>query len=344
MTSRVSAAFFALLRSGLGLASLELDGWWPLSEKEWHEVHALAGKHTVLGVVFDGMEGLPAGEGRIPMPLFAKWALEVEDTVKSWRLQHAIVKAQKAVWEKRGMKAAVLKGQTVAAMYPHPERRTSGDIDWWFGDESDWRTANEIAAANAGSLTEDSDGDVHYVFKGEVIEHHRRWNDASSRKARKALAGLSPDTPVAVLVMLELHILKHAMVFGVGLRQVCDLVMAYRWFEGKYEASELEGLLERCGLGKWDLLLNGLLRRVFGDGALPEHVKPGLKVADKDVEKLFALVMADGNFGLEAGRRTENLLRTLLQRAGLFVRYTPREFAGRLMRLAFGRLIRKKKI
>ena len=342
MKSRVSAAFFALLRSGLGLQSLDLAGWWPLSEEEWHEIHALSSKHTVLGVVFDGMQGLPAGEGRIPMPLFAKWALEVEDTVKSWRLQHAIVEAQKAAWEKRGIRGVVLKGQTVAAMYPHPERRASGDIDWWFGDENDWRKANEIAAENAGSLTEDSDGDVHYVFKGEVIEHHRRWNDASSRKARKALAGLSPDIPEAMLVMLELHILKHAMVFGVGLRQVCDLMMAYRWFEGKYAASKLEGLLARCGLAKWDLLLKGLLRKVFGADALPEHVRLGRKVADKDVEKLLALIMADGNFGLEAGRRTEDLLRTLLQRAGLFLRYAPGEFLGRLGRLAFGRLKRKK--
>ena len=342
MTARISAAFFALLRSGLGLENLNLEGWWPLSEEDWQELYCQSGRHTVLGVVFDGMEALPAGEGRIPMPLFAKWAMEVEGTVKSWRLQHAIVEAQKSVWEKRGIRGVVLKGQTVAAMYPHPERRTSGDIDWWFGNENDWRKANEIAAANAGSLTEDSDGDVHYAFKGEVIEHHRRWNDASSRKARKALSGMSPDTPEAILVMLELHILKHAMVFGVGLRQVCDLVMAYRWFEGKYDASALDGLLTRCGLAKWDLLLKGLLRKVFGDGALPENVRPGRTVAGKDVEKLLDLIMADGNFGLDNGRGAKSVADSLWARAGLFLRYAPWEFFGRLRRLAFGRLKRKK--
>ncbi|MDO5442419.1 MAG: nucleotidyltransferase family protein [Bacteroidia bacterium] len=338
MTARVSAAFFALLRSGLGLESLDTEGWWPLSAGEWQELYVQSNRHTVLGIVFDGLQELPSGEGRIPMPLFAKWAVEVEGTEKAWKLQHAIVEAQKAAWEKRGIKGVVLKGQTVAAMYPHPERRTSGDIDWWFGDENDWRKANEIAAANAGSLTEDSDGDVHYTFKGVVVEHHRKWNDASSRKARKALAGLKPDIPEATLAMLELHILKHAMVMGIGMRQVCDLVMARRWFEGKYDTSAFEELMGCCGLAKWNALLDGLIEKCFGPGKCYDE-----STADADdVGRLLELILADGNFGLEHGRGAGCVIGSVWGRAGFFMKYAPREFLWRLGRLTIGRLKRKK--
>ena len=359
MTARVQEAFFALLRAGMGLAPQGLEtGQDPgtergtgtgqdqakglsiaadLSPEEWEELYAQARRHTVLGTIFDGLETLPSTEG-IPMGLLARWAMTMDGMEKTGRLHEAVIKAQQEAWTRHGLKGYVLKGRTVAAMYPNPGHRTSGDIDWWFGSEEDWRKANSIAASNTGSLTEDSDGDVHYTFKGVVVEHHRRWNDASSRKARKALAGMKPDEPLAVLAMLNLHILKHAMVLGIGLRQVCDLVMASRYLE--YDAEALAGLLERCGLSKWTGLLSALTFKCFGVSIVPAEGE----VNPKDVDMLLAMILADGNFGLETGRDARSVAGSVWGRAGLFLRYAPAEFVARLWKLMKGRIVRNSNI
>lgn len=337
MTERVTAAFFALLRSGLGLESLDTEGWWPLNSDEWETLYRQSRRHTVLGVVFDGLAELPSGEGKMPMELFARWAMDVEEAVKANRLQDAVLKAQKEAWARHGMEGIVLKGQTVAVMYPHPEHRASGDIDWWFGGDKDWHEANKIATANSCSLTEDSDGDVHYTLGGVMVEHHRRWNDASSRRARKALAGLRPDEPVAVLAMLNIHVLKHAMVLGIGMRQVCDLAMAYRYYDGQYDSAELNVLLERCGLKKWTALLNGVLVKCFGDSAVPD----GMAAASGNhVDRLLTLILSDGNFGMETGRDAGSVAVSVWGRTGLFLRYAPGEFLARLWELLVGRMRR----
>ena len=339
MTGRVTAAFFALLRAGLELESLGTEGWWPLGPDEWEDLYRQSRRHTVQGIVLDGLSGLPSGEGGMPMELFARWAMDVENAVKANRLQKAVLKAQKEAWTRHGLEGVVLKGQTVAAMYPRPEHRTSGDIDWWFGGDEDWLEANKVATANSCSLTEDSDGDVHYTLGGVTVEHHRRWNDASSRRARKALAGYKPDHPVAVLAMLNIHILKHAMVLGIGMRQVCDLAMAYRFFDGKYDGQELDALIARCGLKKWTALLNGLLVRCFGSSSVPD----GMSAASgNDVDRLLALILSDGNFGLETGRDAGSVASSVWGRTGLFLRYAPGEFLARLGELVIGRLKRKK--
>lgn len=338
MTAGVQKAFFALLRAGLGFGSLDTEGWWPLTPEEWEELYTQARRHTVVGTVFDGMAALPKAEG-IPMELLARWAMQVEKMERTGQLHEAVIKAQNEAWTRRGLKGYVLKGRTVAAMYPKPGHRTSGDIDWWFGSEEDWRKASSIAASNIGSLTEDSDGDVHYTLKGVVVEHHRRWHDASSRRARKALDGLTPDRPEALLAMLNIHILKHAMVLGIGMRQVCDLAVAYRFLKGSYDPAALDGLLERCGLRRWTGLLNGLLLRCFGTEAVPE----GADAAEgKDVDRLLALILADGNFGLDTGRDAGSVAASVWGRAGLFLRYAPGEFPARLSELVKGRMKRKK--
>ena len=133
----------------------------------------------------------------------------------------------------------------------------------------------------------DSDGDVHYTLSGVVVEHHRRWNDASSARARRVIDALSPETPEAQLIMRNVHILKHAMVGGIGLRQLCDLAMAYRHYDGQYDPASLTGKLREAGLGKWNGLLNAFLVQVIGC----EYIAKDLKLS----KEVFVFQSSKGN-------------------------------------------------
>lgn len=334
MTAKVRAVFFELLRSALW--QQPMGDWAPMTMEEWQDLYAEAKRHALLGVLYDA---LPKRSG-IPAQLALDWLLAVRGIENGYALQRAVYDAQCKAWEKRDMRALLLKGLTVADMYPKPEHRSCGDLDWYFYSEEGWTKAGEVAKANGLALTMDSDGDVHYQLSGVVVEHHHRWNDASSVRARAVLDALEPSTPVAQLAMLNVHILKHALVGGIGLRQLCDLALAYRWYEGQYERADLLALYEAAGLAEWNTLLEGVLCKWLGC--------PLLTVAEgyeADIDKFGEMVLEDGNFGSHDSEgsleRLVSFAKGIGARRRFFRRYAPAEFSERLKSLVKGRLTRK---
>ena len=298
----VLEAFLKMLRNALW--NRPIEGWKKLSPEQWKELAALAKAHTLSGTLSDALNSLPE-DCDAPSEVLDPWLVEVQRTEEAYALHSKIVGMQRRAWEERGLNALLLKGLDSAAMYSVPEHRTCGDIDWYFGSAEDWKTANEIAAGNGCKLEMDSDGDVHYTLSGVVVEHHRRWNDASSARARRVIDALPPETPEAQLVMRNVHILKHAMVGGIGLRQLCDLAMAYRHYDGQYDPASLTGKLREAGLGKWNGLLNAFLAQVIGC----EYIDKDDKVPAADLEWLVRAVLDDGNFGRgrqSGGGKTQN--------------------------------------
>ena len=286
----VLEAFLKMLRNALW--NRPIEGWKKLSPEQWKELAALAKAHTLAGTLSDALNSLPE-DCDAPSEVLEPWLVEVQRTEEAYALHSKIVGMQRRAWEERGLNALLLKGLDSAAMYSVPEHRTCGDIDWYFGSAEDWKTANEIAAGNGCKLEMDSDGDVHYTLSGVVVEHHRRWNDASSARARRVIDALPPETPEAQLIMRNVHILKHVMVGGIGLRQLCDLAMAYRHYDGQYDPASLTGILREAGLGKWNGLLNAFLVQVIGC----EYIDKDDKVPAADLEWLVRAVLDDGNFG-----------------------------------------------
>jgi len=294
--------FFRLLNAGLW--GTELPDF-TLTVEQWEEVHAMANRQAVTGIVYDAVRNLPPYCG-LPRTLAALWLVETQKIESGNARISQVIEAQKRAWDKHGIESVVMKGQSLAKMYPVPEHRACGDIDWYFPVPGDWEKANEIAAKNGLKLETDSDGDVHYVLGGIVVEHHKN--------------GSRCETPVEIIVMLVEHVLKHAMVMGVGMKQVCDVAVAYRYYEGQYADAYLESALKAEGLLEWD----ALLRKVMTDSD------------DVDVETLRSLILSDGHFGLDKKFR----LSGFMKRLRLFKKYAPKQFAGRWLQLVSGRMKR----
>ncbi len=210
-----------------------------MSEAQWEELHCLAQRQGVLALVYDGLctpfpsasdtsdvmpgtmaTSVTAAPGTLatsaavdmmPVELAARWATEVLENERGYERMASVIDLQRRAWEKRGLEAVLQKGHSVAAYYPVPEHRSCGDIDWYFPRREDFRKACRVAQENGLELKWDSDGDVSYTLSGMVVEHHRK--------------GMPQDTPEQMLLMLEDHVLKHAMVMGVGLKQVCDVAI-----------------------------------------------------------------------------------------------------------------------
>lgn len=316
----INELFFILLRSALWHNPPE----WPRvpGPEEWRIMFDLSQTHAVQGLLFDAISGLPLEAG-VPSQLAAEWMVEVGRIEKAYEEHCALVTAMHEFWQKNGVRAILMKGTVVAAMYTVPCHRVLGDIDWWIPGDDNWNKALELIANKGYEILPDSDGDCHYTVGGIVIEHHRE--------------GYVTEGPVGVLLMLNGHIFHHAAVSGIGMRHLCDMAVAYSYFNGKYDVNDYAGYLRECGLLDWTSLLNTVLVRYLG---APQKILPssgiGQAVTDKDVERFIRLVMNDGNFGLEKKRRYSGFF----DRARLLLKYAPGAYLARWFGLLKGRFNR----
>lgn len=303
----------------LSLLSIAMDG--PrvdirFTEGQWRDIYATACRQSVQGLLLDAVKTLPQGSG-IGKGLLAEWLIAERGLEESYQKHSAIVAKQRGTWEKHGVDAVLLKGLTSAAFYPVPSHRVLGDIDWWMKTDRDWDNALEVLSSNGLAWEHDSDGDIHYELAGVVVEHHHD--------------GLVEDGPVGELFLRNEHVLHHAMVMGVGMRQICDYAFALRSLEGQYDRDEYENVLRREGILKWTLVLEELVRGLQA-GTCPESLS-------KKARRLLVLVMEDGNMGLDKPNRFSGFF----PRATLFLGLCPGKFIGRWCSLAVGRVKRKRK-
>jgi len=312
--------FFSLL----GQALWPVDNYSPGSRTndEWEEVRALSKKHSVQGLVFDAVRTLPQDCGMMPI-LKAKWLAETVVMEERYDEMSAVIAKQNEVWCKAGISAILLKGHSVARFYPVPEHRSCGDIDWWFPKNSDWERANALARERGKTLSFDSDGDCHYLIGAIVVEHHRK--------------GYQEDGIEGQLHFLNAHILRHAMVLGVGMKQICDLAAAYTCCFGQYDGAKLKSILSDRKVLGWTNLLHTMLVKTLG---MPEKYLPfPLKKLRKssDLDTLVDLIIRDGHFG--RSRRDKFL--PLVIRFLFFRRYCPVDIFKLYRKLIVGRLSRK---
>ena len=338
-----NSPFLRVLRAGIWNLTLEDSVSMPLSEKDWTGIIALARAHSVQALIADGA-GLAPEASRPSLPQIASLAMASDAVEKGNGKVEAVLKQMASCWKSDGVEAVLLKGQGLAGMYANPQHRTPGDIDWYFpGKENNSKALSLVQSK--GVITEiDSDGDNHYCVNGVVVEHHRRWCDLSSPFKKNRVAtiedkygysqGFEYDTlaPLTNLVQLNVHILKHMLVMGIGWRQICDLAVATKHYEGQYSIGEYQEAIKSLGLTRWTKLLYGVLAKYLG---VARAIMPVDSIEGKDVDRLAELVTRCGNFGRESGK---GMLSSYISSALLLCRYTPGEVFWRPVLLAWNRL------
>lgn len=292
--------FLCLLRRSLGIGGNGLYPWMediPLPElthSQWEFIYSTAVRQGVVGIMYGAVQDLP-----VPADIAQRWLMATMAIEQSWAAHHETVERQRRAWAANGIDAVLLKGLESAGLYPHPELRACGDIDWWIRGEEDWDKAIGLLETGGIEWEEDSDGDLHYNLDGIVVEHHRK--------------GLLSEGPEGVLLMLCDHVLHHAMVAGVGMKHVCDYIMALRFYEGRYDKDSYQALLDGTGLAKWERTL--------------------LRMPDT----LLRMILGDGNFGLDKKWRFSGMLTKWI----FFMHVCPTVMIRRWWGLILGRVKRK---
>ncbi len=244
--------FFDFLRFCIG-STLEIPS--SLKGADWNEIYAIAQKQCLLGILFDGIERLPADSG-INKELLYKWMGRCRMLEKvNAQLNAAAVKVSN--WfQKKGFRTCILKGQGNALMYPNPYSRTPGDIDIWV-EGGDKRVISFVR-----SISPHEKACYHHIefpsYKGVEVEVHYRpsfllcfWHNRKLQNfyermkeeqfSHRVMLGKQGEIAIPTvefnLIFQLTHIYAHLMNEGIGLRQlvdyyyvICDFYKVYQNF------------------------------------------------------------------------------------------------------------------
>ena len=314
--------FFALLRSGLWerpLTDSELAAAAALGEAEWAAFVEIARRQTVSGLLYRAITHLPA-DFRIPGDFVLGLMSVAGGLARENQAKAAVTDQIFAECAAAGLHPVVMKGQSVAAYYVHPELRYSGDIDLYFPPKEYPRALTQLGGEVA------PDGTRHIRRNGIDIDIHDRYFDLHCPDSKLPAVG----TPEATILLLSSHILKHAIGPGVGLRQCCDIAVAWQALATSINPSAMREIFRRTGTLRWNRLLFSFLAEYLG---LSETLFADERVSP---EPLLHIIIEGGNFGHHAEARAEalqaddrkrkrNTFSRFLHRLPFSLRYAPRE-------------------
>ncbi len=360
LQSREAQAFFELLRAGLWQRPPRDLGAFPLSALEWEAVFQLSRRQTVTGLVYQGMSALPVPL-LPPSGLLVRWVAEVDAIERSNRRMNRVLADCYATYVRQGLHPVLQKGQGVARYYDEPLQRVCGDIDLYFPNRDEARQAAGMARRPGHAAHRMADGGVCCEWQGVEVEIHDRLLDVYNPFVRRELVRLETEegwrsvriagaerlevlipSPILNLLLLNTHILKHALGWGIGLRQFCDLARAYHCLSGEVDGKRLRRLLGRIGLRRWTRLLHAFLVEHLG---LPPEELP-YRERGTSSRPLLTIVLRGGNFGLYLSGRTAGqkavwarklrTSHTYIRNVGFACRYAPQEAFWIFMNLLKG--------
>lgn len=346
--------FLLLLRAGLYEAPELLDGFQPLSAGEWETIYEQSKRQTVSGIIYRALSFLP-DECLPPYPLLLRWTARVHRIEQSHAaMEKALAKLQH-LFASKGITPILQKGLDVARFYAQPQLRVCGDIDLYFPKEIRAK-ADEVILNSGIRLMNAPDGSSVYDFGGIEVEHHSSLIELHSPLAKRRLRHLltapadaitlTDGTTVAVpapltdLVMINVHIMKHCLGMGIGIRHFCDYALACRRLLPLIGEQTYLDTCRRLGISRWTNILHSFIETYLA--------KPAQKQTQGLPAKVFALVMEGGNFGLyrrdkksaaaHALRRKGATLRAFITNANLAMRIAPAETISTMLSLAKGNL------
>lgn len=311
-----------LVRLGLGLER-EGDDVINIDADTWTEVFRQLKDQALLGVAFAGLERLKK-ECAPPKNLLLQWLGVAENIKRRNNVMDSAAVTLSESLHADGWRFCILKGQTVARMYPRPELRQSGDIDVWIfgrkdGERVTRRKIIQYLERNGRKVQIcylHADG---IVMNGNVsVEVHFRpsfsVNPFMNARLQKEFQKLSesPDFPSAGVLKIPAatyefnrlfmlhHVYRHLFSEGIGMRQVVDYAMLLMQRTSVRDVA-FEKTLKRLGMLRFARGLMWILHN-----CLNVDEKHLYTLCDeREGRFIFGEILRSGNFGAASAAGSE---------------------------------------
>lgn len=289
------------------------------SEKiDWDDVHAAMVAHAIVPIARLAAKNDPLQQ--MPRPMLAKLT---SISINSIASNEYMLAAQCEIikwFAQANIPCAILKGSSVAVCYPHPALRALGDIDILV-EERQLKRALQVLTQNGYTAEQGKhlfhvalhrDGvevELHYAISdipenagGQHIQEI--MSDAFDHLCEKTLHGYAfPSlSPRHQALSLLLHMERHMMMNGIGLRQLADYYAFVVSTDLCIWLDDIVPALMQCGLLQFAKVL--MYACVLYLGAEADHVPWCLDISDKLAESMMMDILESGNFGNCAAERS----------------------------------------
>lgn len=208
-----------------------------LSTDDWRYLFNESQRQSLLGVFMDGVERLVAMGEPKPSDLM-KWIGLVLSIERRNELLDAKAAELTDSLAKDGFRSCVLKGQGYALLYPNPRRRQSGDIDIWVEGSRDkilgylkrkYTVHNPVIHHVDVEVFDDVPVEVHFIPSYTYNPfRYRKFKKFFAKQAEAQFSNVCKEQGFAYPTMefngvyCLMHIFKHVLYEGIGLRQLLD--------------------------------------------------------------------------------------------------------------------------
>ncbi|MCL7988422.1 nucleotidyltransferase family protein [Sphingobacterium sp. lm-10] len=311
--------FLTLLRSGLWNQPVTDFEGFPLSAEQWKELFNVALSHTVEGLLYQGVVTLP-DHLLPPRSLILSWTVRIEQIEQRNRWMDKQVNKHVDFFSAHNLYPYLLKGQGVARCYEKPNVRLPGDIDWFFQNKKDYKLAREVLTEEGVAIASVPGFSTYAIWNDVEVELHRRMIDIHNPFKTKYIGQLyqseadfaqsihyegyswSLPSPLLMHVSVSIHILKHLLAYGIGLRQLCDAARVCYTHSRDLSPAKLVAVYQSFGVLKFIHVLHGVLVEYLG---LPEDRLPFPRIKHPFVDTMMQDIWTAGNFGFSADSNEE---------------------------------------
>lgn len=284
------------------------------SSAEWVEIYAESERQAITGILLHGIERLPV-EQRPPQAFLLQWIgvgqmIEQQNSLLNSRCKELISNMSAA-----GLHPTILKGQGVAQYYPEALQilRQTGDIDVFVSDgrEKSFAYAKSIGQIDIDwdykhlhlNVWDDTEVEMHYhvevllnLWKNMRLQKFFCAQNAQVHGAQFMVDGYPVTTPTVEfnVFYILLHIYRHFLYEGVGLRQIVDYYMVLRLsHDSRLMVHEYVESVREFGMEKFAKGLMWVMQEALG---MPYEWM--LWAPDeKEGQYILEQVMTGGNFG-----------------------------------------------
>ena len=277
------------------------------SESEWDALFETAGEQSVRGVLFRALDVLP--EEQMPSrDQCRRWMMDRTRAVRRNVLVDQRSRELTSLFAEAGFRSVVLKGQGVSRLYPDPTLRQSGDIDLWVPGGREkvlgflkgrYPLRRPVYHHVEAKFFDDVEVEVHFLPAFLYRPSRNRRLQAYFERQAQAWAfrggeeeGFFYPGPAFDAVFSLVHISKHIINEGVGIRQVMDHHYIMKALSAG-DAAEVRQVAAGLGFVPLAAALSYVEERLFGTAGCPEVFPPDVKRG----ERLLEDVLLSGNFG-----------------------------------------------
>lgn len=301
---------FMLVRSALWQKPLDHFNMTPW---EYKEVMEVAEKQCVTGLMIDCLKSNGVNLQKKCVVHMLK--LQNSLTKTNRLLNEGVVELSK-LFNEHQIRYAIVKGQTIAALYPKPELRVPGDIDFWVAPKDISKAITVLNQAWDTHLIEEKFGLKHMGFKrrGFHYELHKKLLALTTKKNVKYLDQLielkgpysinvggydmvMTAEPTVNVLYTFCHLFHHLRMEGLAWRQLCDWAVMMKHYQTEIDNALLLEYLKTMGYTKAYAAFGSILVRKLG---LPESDFP-LPITTKDEKrgnKILEDILKHGNWGI----------------------------------------------